>query len=275
MVQFTKLGKSVNDLFKKKYDWSTSISTKNTAGNVTVEAGATRGDALAGYTTATLKDSKWGEVEVTMKTDTGADIPTGKVTLNKLSPGLEIAIKGSASKLNIDATLKKDAATLTAGVSTNMKDKHGLTASAVISNDGLSVGGSVALNGSGDVTDYNVGTEWAAKDLTLTLVTSNKGENITASAFQKLNGSVLGAQYSLNPENNSRSMQVGTRYNLAEGTLVQAKLNSAGEISTVVEHRLATPNCLLCVSTSHNALAKGSDVLTANKMGVSMKFGDQ
>lgn len=274
MTQFGKLGKSVNGLFKKKYDFSNTISTKNVSGNVTVEAGATRGDNLTGYTTATLKDGKWGELECKLSTDSNADIPTGQLKLTKLAPGLEVTVKGSVSKVNVDAVLTKDAATLTAGVASSSKGTK-ITASGVISNDGLSVGGAVSLDATGNLTDYNVGTEWASKDLTVTLVTSDKGENITASCHQKLaGGSVLGAKYTLAPENNARSLTVGTKFNFDDRTLVQTKIGSCGTLSTVVEHRLSAINALLCVSTAHNTLASGSGVMRAKDLGVSLKLGE-
>lgn len=272
MVQWNKLGKSCNDLFKKKYDFSNSISTKNTSGDVTVEAQATRGNALVGKTTMTVKNSKYGELEVALRTDAKDDNAAGKLTLNKLSDGLEVTIKGSKKAVNVDTVLNKGNVTVTAGFSSASK----ANAAVVLSNDGLSVGGAVALDiNSGEVSDYNVGTQWTSGDVTTTLVTSNKGEDITASYCQKVNGALIGAKFTLQPENNSRSLTIGTQWNLDDKTLVKAKLESSGVVSTVVEHRLASPSCLLGVSTSWNALAAGSDILKAQACGVQLKFGDQ
>jgi hypothetical protein len=266
--QFSKFGKSVKDLFGKKYDFGYEVSTKHKASSaVTVEAGgAGNGGAIAGKAKLTYKNGDFGSVEVNVKTGGADKNQTAKVTLDKLSDGLEVVVSGDARPAgNVEVSYSQDFFAANAKVDSNSS----LSAAASIGSDGLSVGAEAKASSSGSVSDYNVGCQYAQPDFTLTLKTANSGEDISASFFQKLSSATsVGALFNAAPAN---KLTFGLEHSYDASTTLKSKVNSAGVLGAAVEHRLDN-GPLLGLAGSFNLL--GKDPFAAQKFGLSVKFGD-
>lgn len=277
-LQFSKLGKSVGDLFKKEYDYQYQVATKNKAGAVAVESGAFgKSGGLNGYGKLTYTDKSFGKVEMEMRTNDKPDKTNVKVTLDKLSDGLEVVLAGdAASSASVEASYSQDF------FSSNVKlssagGQQSASVSGLISSDGLSVGGNLSFDlgaeGSPTLKDYNVGSEYSEKDFTLSLVTKSQGEEIHASYFQRMNKDTqIGCTFSHNPDGDKRTLTFGGQRQLDASTTVKSMANTDGALAVAVVHQLGNPAFSVGVSSKFNALSK--DPLVAQAFGVSLKFGD-
>jgi len=272
MPQFKDLGKKTSDLFKKSYDFRNEIKVTSKASGVKIESGGVKGKAFAGYTKANWKDDFLGDIEVEAHS-TG--LAKGKFKLGQVTDGVDVTVNGTAcGNVGLEATYNKDCVSAVASAShSTSKGSTAVSASGVIGFDGVFVGGGVDLDGSGGVKNYNCGAEYASKDLSASLVTSNKGEDITMSFFQKLSGSTsLGASMLVKAESSSRLYTFGTERKLDKSTTIKAKANTAGTVGVAVSHTLAEPAMKLGVSAEFDATS--ADCFKAQKFGIALNFGD-
>lgn len=272
MPQFKDLGKKTSDLFKKQYDFKNEIKVTSNASGVKIESGGQKAKGFSGYTKANWKDDFLGDVEVEAHS-TG--VAKGKFKLSKVTDGVDVTVSSTAcGQVGLEATYVKDFLSAIASANHNMsKGCTALATSAVIGFDGVYVGGGVDVDGSGSVKNYNCGAEYASKDLTASLVTSNKGEDITVSFFQKLSGSTsLGASMLVKAESSSRLYTFGTERSLDKSTTIKAKADSAGKVGVAVSHVLADPKMKLGVSAEFDATS--DDAFKSQKFGISLNFGD-
>lgn len=268
-VQFEKLGKKVQDLFKKNYEFDNQIATKNSTSvngaKLTIEAGSknqTTGSAKITYDSKDL-----GKFELDFPT---AGLPSAKVTNTGVMDGLELVLAGNGKPAG---SLQANYAQDFVACSAKFCSSNNINASVTIGHDDVTCGGAVSMNASGDVKSWDVAAEWAKKDFTLTVHTAKKGEDINLSFFQKISGQTsVGAKFFHNPESDDKKLTFGMDHQYDNATNIKAKADTAGIVSTAIQHRLSNPSFLLNVSAEFNALSK--DRLAAQKLGVSAKFGD-
>lgn len=223
---------------------------------------------------ANWTDKTLGDVEVEAHSSGSA---SGSVKMNKLVDGLKLTVAANnSSALSVDGTYTQDLLTATAKISHSLsKGSTGIDASVAFGIDGVAVGGSVQLDGANIVSpkDFNVGAQYSQKDLVAALVTSNLGSDITASYFQSVSGDLsLGSSMLIKPDSGSRTFTFGGEYSLDKATTLKGKIDSSGTVGTSVTHVLANPSLKFCVSAQFDALS--SDVLSAQKFGVSINLGD-
>jgi hypothetical protein len=272
--QFKNLSKSTKDLFKKGYDYKNEVKVTSNAGGVKLESGGYQCKGLVGYTKANFNMDYFGDVEIEVHS---SGLAKKQFKLNNVTDGVNVTVAATGcGKLTVDSTYEKDMIAATFAAAHNLsKGSTDLSASAVFGMDGVSVGGSVNMSASnmGSPTDYNMGAEYKQSDLTASIVTSNKGEDLTASYFQKVCGKMqLGASMLVQPEAGTRLFTFGTNYVLDNATTIKAKADSCGIVATSVTHTLANPNMKLCVSSQFDALS--SDCFSAQKFGVSVNLGE-
>jgi len=270
--QFKDLGKKAKDLFKKQYDYKNEIKVFSKASGVKLESGGTKGKDLVGYTNAKWKDEYLGDIEVDLKSCGAAK---AQFKLCKVADGVDVTVCGDAKgDISTEATYKNgDMLSALAKATHNVnKSSTKISASAVVGFEGVSVGGGVDLDGSGNPTDYNVGAEYATKDLVASLYTTKQGEDITVSFFQKLSGCTsLGASM-LVTSAGSRTFTFGSDHALDKKTGLKLKADSAGVVGMAVSHVLSDPKMKVGMSAEFDAA--GDDALKAQKFGVCLSFGE-
>lgn len=186
-----------------------------------------------------------------------------------------MSVSGNAvPSATVEATYAKDFFSGTLNFGSNFAGKNVVNASGALGFDGVAVGGAAQFClASGCAKDYNVGAEYTQKDLTATLVTSNKGEDITTSFFQKISSTFsVGTRLNIEGEAGSRTLAVGSEYALDANTTVKKSLDSNGIVNVAVSHTLANPAAKVNVAAQFDALS--SDCCKANKFGVCITLGD-
>lgn len=276
--QFKDLGKKASDLFKKSYDFKNEVKVINKAANsVKLESGGYQAKSLTGYCKANWTDDSLGDFELEAHSSGST---RAKLVCKKVSD-VGITIEGNAEgKLTLEASTSlspmSTAVAVSAKVSHNLeKQSTGILASAVLGQDGVSVG----LNCDLDVAnpsvprDYNVGAQYSQKDLTATIVTSNQGNDITASYFQNICKDLcLGSSMCVKPDSGSRTFVFGGEYVMDKQTTLKFKTDSNGIVGTAVSHVLANPSCKVNASAQFDSLS--SDLFAPQKFGLSVSFGD-
>lgn len=268
-VQFSKLGKKVTDLFKKNYEFDNQIATKNSTSvnnaKLTIEAGSK--NQTNGFAKITYDSKDLGKFELDFPT---AGMPSAKVTNTGVMDGLELVLAGNGKPAgSLEANYAQDFV----ACSTKVCSNNNVNASVTIGHDDVTCGGAVALNMAGEIKNWDVAAEWAKKDFTMTVHTAKKGEDITLSFFQRVSGQTsVGARFFHQPESDDKKLTFGMDHQYDSKTNIKAKADTAGVVSTAIQHRLSNPSFLLNVSAEFNALSK--DRLNAQKLGVSAKFGD-
>jgi len=266
-------GKSVKDLFTKKYTFKNQAITKHNAKNgVTLESGGVYNNDLTGYVKVTQKSKELGTAEVNIETTGKAD---GKVKLDQYLKGLVLTLSGNekpSAKFNVDYSQEHFAGS--ASVDTTIKNMQTkVEGTVVVGHEGLALGGQAKLDVSGDneLEDFNAGVEYTQEDFTATIQTGDKTEKITASYFQKVSADLqVGA--SVDFSKGGRVLTLGDEYQLDADTTLKGKLNTKGVVSAVVEHRLANPKLQFGVAASFNAF-NGAPVV-ADQFGLTLTFGD-
>jgi len=270
---FNNFGKKAKDLFKKQYDYKNEIKVTSKAAGVKLESGGYQAKGLNGYTKANWTDAYLGDIEIEAHS---GGVAKGQFKLNGVTDGVNVTVSGAGTgSMAVETTYEQDLISCNVKATRCPKGSTGIVASAVLGLEGVSVGGQVTLDlaNMGSPKDYNLGAEYTQKDLTASLVTSNKGEDITASYYQTVSKSLkLGSSMLVKPEAGTRLFTFGTDYALDSATTVKAKADSNGIIGTSITHTLADPNAKLCFSAQFDGLS--SDVLSAQKFGVSVNLGD-
>lgn len=269
MPQFKDLGKKASDLFKKQYDYKNEIKVTTKASGVKLESSGNA--SFAGYTKANWTDDYLGDVEVEAHSGGCAK---GKFALKNVTDGVNVTVNGDAAgEIGVEATYVQDSISALASCKHNLnKSCTKISASAVLGFEGVSVGGGVNVDATGNVSDYNCGAEYSTKDLTASLVTSNKGDDITISFYQKVcGGSTLGAAMLVKADA-TRLYTFGTETSLDKSTGIKAKADSTGTVGVAVSHTLSDPKMKVGVSAQFNAAS--DDAFKAQKFGVCLNFGE-
>lgn len=239
---FGKFGNSVSDLFKDDkfpVDANTvKFTTKSSNG-----LGWTYTSKLAKAVTSDLqlkyKSKDFGSTEI--KSGTSGDI-TAKLNLDKFFKGAVFKIEAEDSKkkpqqLGLVAEYRQDAFSASASVD----NKKVIKASAVISADGLSVGGSADASFASEfkLTDFNAGVQYEQADLTAAIVTSDSTNAVALTVNHVISQEVTFAtegKYSF--KDGSKSLTVGGKIALDKETVIKGKLQNSGDLSASFEHQL-------------------------------------
>jgi len=275
--KFADFGKKTKDLFKKTYEFKKELKVINKANNgITIETwGAYDKNALTGFTKAKWADKAYGEFEV--EANSASEVK-GKVVTKKVSD-VGVTVEGNsnskATNVSAEATYTKGEFLVTGKANHALGKDTTLSASGAWGRNGIAVGGHVNFNAK-DVsapTDFNIGAECAQKDLTVTVVTSEKLSDITVSYFQTLkNGLQLGSSLDVKPDSSSRLFTFGGEYDVDKVTKLKFKADSTGLVASSVTHTLADPAVKLQVAAEFNTQA--ADVFAPQKLGFSVSLGD-
>jgi hypothetical protein len=266
---FGKLGKSVKDLFSKKYDYANEIKVTSKA-DPSLKLEASGSDAgkngLAGKTVFTYNDKSFGEAEITVATD--KDI-NGKFTFDQFQDGVDVIVTTTTALApTVEVNHKTDCSACNLKFKTD-GSKHNLDASAVYKYDAVAVGVSGSTADFGSLKDYNAGLEYSSGDITVSAVTSKKCETVTLSFLQKWTSSLSwGARMNVLPE--CDAITVGTDYKLDGNTVVKGMANTSGVVSTAIEHQLSDPKFKMNLAAEFDT----NSGLSAQKFGVGLSFGD-
>jgi len=295
---YTKFGKTNKDLFSKNfvYDHQIKTSAKSPSGlsiettGIYTPAGTWRGNLKV----AQKQVAQQGDAELSFSTD--AAVPTtGTFTFNKY--------RGVLSKLDV-TTRDKDRAftgpTLTETLeyvrpnvastlqwkSDSHKHKAEITVATGLNNvqGGFAVGGTVSLDVSNgaDIADINVGAEYAAKQGTISVVSSKNADFINVYGVTRLpakqGGQLVGVQSVIDVNNATRpTVAVAVEHSLNAGTLIKAKGEWPSQrVDVAIEHKLANPRVTVGLAAAFNAgkLASGAGSVSAEKFGIQLTLGD-
>lgn len=280
---YGKLSKKVKDLLKKKFEIKNELKTINKSANgVSLESSFGGDTDVAGVCKGTYKCCGKYTFEGTFKTVGEVNL---KCAAKKLQPGLELFVQGNSKKQTVvlDAKYAQPFYAASAALSHCIpKSKTLLDGSFMIGFDGLSVGvsGKVDAMSEEKLTDYNCGAEYTQDDLTVSLFTEKMGGVITASYWQKISGDCsLGASLKMDPEVSNEAkdgqhiLTVGAQYKLDSATDLAIKGDTNGVVCANIEHVLSNPSLKLGIGASFDS-KKATNLLTADKFGISCTFGD-
>ena len=143
----------------------------------------------------------------------------------------------------------------------------------VVGFDGLAVGGQVKYDITGQrLADFNAGAEYAKKDFTVTLKTSDQANKIATSYLHKVTPQLsVGALFAYDIESNKRVATIGGSYRLDAFSYTKVKVDTNGALATVFEHRLRNPNIKLVLASEFNAKQVSS---VPEKVGIAINLGD-
>jgi voltage-dependent anion channel protein 2 len=277
---YSKFGKSLSDLFKKKFEYDSKISSRNIVNSeLTIESSSslTEKGNFTGNVKTTYKNKDFGEVEGEMNT---SGLLTGSIKATKLADNLTVTLSGTERPCGkLLAEYQKEYFAVSGQVEHNM-DTTKLEGTAVVGFDGFSVGGQARYNtATSEVEDYNAGAEYTHDDFTATLVTSDRADKLVASYFHKIKNRTAGLktsvggrfEYDLTKQANNRLLTIGVEHDIDAASNMKAKIDSNGSIAGVVEHRLNNPSVKLAFAAQW---AGKNKTTTPERFGVGVNFGD-
>jgi len=276
VLQLDKLGKSVKDLFGKKYDFTgLTIETSNTSsGNVSVESVGNWGDSVTGQSKLEWNEAKLKAV-VQLSTSDDDKNTKAEITLNKVAPGVDVTVSSnSVPDVALKAVYSNDNVAATFKANRNLADDStAFSLAATAGKDGVTVGGDVHMDLAANLTDYNLGLQYDNKDLTATVMAKKQFSKINGCFYYKnfpvLDNTVVGACVDYNLKDGSSNVGLGFQNELDANTTIKTKFNLAGNVATVVEHRLADPRLTVALASNYEA---SSGRLQATGMGLNLKW---
>jgi len=277
---YSKLSKSLSDLLKKKFEYSSKVSVRNNVtSEVTVEATTSLNEksVYGGAVEATYKNKSFGEVKTEANTE---GTLKAEVKANKLADNLTLTFSGTERPSGkVLAEYQQDHFSVSAQVEHNNETTK-LEATAVVGFDGFSVGGQARYDtATSDLEDYNAGAEYTQDDFTATLVTTDRADKLVASYFHKIKNRTAGLktviggrfEYDLTKQANNCVLFIGAEHDVDKITTVRGKVDSNGTIAAVVEHRLDNPSLKLQLAAQWSGKNKTT---TTEKFGLGACFGD-
>jgi len=273
---FKNFAKSVTDLFKEQFEYKKQLKVKTTTSNgVTLETGAetaskTGGD-FAGNLKATYKQADIGTFQAELHTSGSTKY---SVKADKLTKGLAVKISGDekpAGKVEVDYAQEFFSSSLNVDVS---KGATGVEGAAVVGFDGLSVGGQVKYDITGQaVADFNAGAEYAQPDFTVTVKTSDQAGKINTSYLHKVNPDLtLAGVFAYDIESSKRLLTVGGSYKIDPQASTKVKLDTNGVFSALLEQKLKNPAVKFIFCSEFNAKAAST---VPEKFGLAVHLGDE
>jgi len=277
---YSKLGKSLSDLLKKKFEYSSKVSVRNNVtSDVTVEATTSLNEksTYGGAVETTYKNRDFGEVKAEANTE---GVLKAEVKANKLVDHLTVTLSGTERPSGkLLAEYQQEYFSLSGQVEHNSETTK-LEATAVVGFDGFSVGGQARYDtATSDLEDYNAGAEYTKEDFTATIVTTDRADKLVASYFHKIKNrnaglkTVIGGrfEYDLTKQANNRVLSIGAEHDIDKLTTARGKIDSNGTIAAVVEHRLDNPSLKLQLAAQWSGKNKTT---SPEKYGLGMCFGD-
>jgi len=276
---YSKLGKSLSDLLKKKFEYSSKVAVRNNVtSDVTVEATTSlNNNTYSGAVETNYKNKNFGEVKLEANTE---GVLKGEAKATKLVDHLTLTLSGTERPSGkLLAEYQQEHFSVSGQVEHNTETTK-LEATAVVGFDGFSVGGQARYDtATSDLEDYNAGAEYSQDDFTATLVTTDRADKLVASYFHKIKNRTAGLktvvggrfEYDLTKQANNRVLSVGAEHDIDKITTVRGKVDSNGSISAVVEHRLDNPSLKLQFAAQWSGKNKST---TPEKFGLGLNFGD-
>lgn len=256
---FADLGKKVKDLFKKQYDYKESLklNTKGSPLSIETDVVTNLGSKTNAQSKITYKDSSFGSVETVLGSDPSK---FGVVlTLDKQASGLEIKLKPVEQSMS--TTYKTDGLTITGSADTALKLE--LAAVAKVTDDWVA-GLSATVKSGNDLSDYNVGVQYATKTLVASWITNKCASGHTIGWYQKLPSGILGMDVATGKEN---ILRVGGECEFSDDLTLRGKFDSKGILSTAVTHIFAQPKVKAVVSSEFDIFA---DDIAPKKIGIAL-----
>jgi voltage-dependent anion channel protein 2 len=276
---YSKLGKSLSDLLKKKFEYSSKVATRNNVtSDVTIESTASLNEKgnYSGAVKATYKNKDFGEVESEANTD---GTLTGQVKATKLVDNLTLTLSGTERPSGkLLAEYQQEIFSVSGQVEHNTETTK-VEGTVTVGYDGFCVGGQARYDtATSDLEDYNAGAEYTHDDFVATVVTTDRADKLTASYYHKIRNRTPGLktfvggrfEYDLTKQANNRVLTIGAEHDVDKLTTVKGKIDNNGTLSAVVEHRLDNP----ALKLSFAAQWKGNKTTTPEKFGFGLNFGD-
>jgi len=271
--QFCNFGKKTKDLFKKTYDFKNELKVIHKSEQVTLETGGHQAKALTGYTKANWVDSSLGTFEVEAHSD---GLLKGKYVSKKVSDVCLTVEGNSTTVVTAEGAYAKDAVAAALKVTHKLaKSDIFANVSAVVGHDGIAVGGCCDFNAANPSTptDYNIGAECQQKDLTMTVVTTDKLNDITVSYYHTVSDRLgLGSSLLVKPETGNRTFTFGGEFSLDKLTSFKFRAESTGQVASTVTHTLTNPAMKVLASAQFDT--QGAEPFSPHKFGLSLSFGD-
>jgi hypothetical protein len=295
-VVYSKFGKQLNDLLKKKYDYDNKFGTRNLVEDWTYESYVTLSEknVYGGSLKVKYDNKNFGRVEATLETGGKAEV---EVKAKKLMDGLTVTAScGNAGKDNVvkDAATGKvgaeyrvDHGAVSASIDRN-PDVLGIEGAVVVGLEGFSLGGSgryqMPQNNSTatkqEVSAYSLGAQYQPNDqITITGKTEDFNNRLVGSYLHKLANRTFGLktvvggklEYDLKSKDNSTLLTIGCEHELDATTRFKGMMNSTGLLSAILEHRLSNPSMKIALASQWESSKRQTK---PDRFGVGITFGD-
>jgi len=276
--KYGDFGKSLNDLFSKKFDYENKVTVKRTAANgLSVETGVVSAKNLSGSVKLVYKEKGLGEFEASH--DTSGNLK-GKAKFTNLAKGVVAILESTLNntfkaKATVDYAQDKFAASADLTVAEAKQGAHNVNASlaGVVGAEGISLGAQLNFSnasGSFDTPDVNMGFNFAENDFQFSLVTetTKAGPFVRAKYFQQVSKD-LQSGFQFDSDN---TVTLGFENKLDNSTIWKNTLSTKGVINTAIQHTLANPRAQLNLAASFNT-TNGFD-WSAQKYGLGVTLGE-
>ncbi|KAM0895723.1 hypothetical protein ACQ4PT_023658 [Festuca glaucescens] len=265
---YTGIGKKAKDLLYKDYqtDQKFTLTTYAANGAAITASSTKKGDLILGEIQSQIKNKG---ITVDVKANSASNVITTITADEYAAPGLKtifsFAVPDQKSG-KVELQYLHDYAGINASI--------GLTANPVVNlsaafgTNALAVGADVSLDtATKNLTKYNAGLSYTNKDLIASLNLNNKGDSLTASYYhivEKSNAAV-GAELTHSFSSNENSLTIGTQHILDPLTLVKARFNNSGKVSTLIQHEFR-PKSLITISAEVDTKA----IEKSSKVGIAL-----
>jgi voltage-dependent anion channel protein 2 len=281
---WSNFGKSLKDLLTKKYDYKHQVVVKNNISsdlNLESTVGLHEKDsgAFTGQVKAKYKNKDFGEVESEINTHPNKDGATlqAEVKATKFYDGLTLSLRGlDVPTVRAGAEYRQESVATSLFVEAG-KESNAVEGTLAAGFDGFTVGGQAKYCSVHNLVDYNFGAEYSQSDYYLTLKTAKKADELLAGYWHNIPTSrnklktQVGAQVAWSLESGSKVFTVGTEHDIDETTSTKAKIDTAGVLAAVLEHRLTNPFLRLQLSANWRVQDR---VAAPKQFGVGLTFGD-
>jgi hypothetical protein len=285
-VVFSKFGKSVNDLLKKKHEYDNKFGVRNVVDDWTYETYVTLSEKNAYGGSAKVKfDNKgFGRVEGTLETGGKAELD---VKAKKLMDGLTVtATVKDAPSVKVGAEYRVDHAAATASVDKNA-ETLGLDASVVVGLEGFALGGSGRYevpqgtsSKKSEIADYSIGAQYQPNDqITVAAKTDDHNNVVIGSYLHKLTNRTFGLrtvvggklEYNLKSTDNNKLLTIGCEHEVDANTRFKGVMNSNGLLGALLEYRLSNPSMKIAMASQWDSSKRSTK---PDRFGVGVTFGD-
>jgi hypothetical protein len=115
-------------------------------------------------------------------------------------------------------------------------------------------------------------SRFSACVLTRTCLRTKGIDCLSLSHYHKVNTDIIfGTKYEYDLEKNATTMTLGGQYSYDKQTTFHSKIDTTGQLSTIVERVFANPEWRLSLSASHNVTTRDA---SSRSFGIGLTFGD-